>query len=194
MYVLSHLSRYEAGFLLWVQTHLRNPITDPILSIFTHLGDAGALFIVLTLLLLLHPKTRRAGFSAACALVFSLLFTNVLLKHLFARPRPWVSWEFLSPLVAERDPNSFPSGHTSAAFAFALAFVRTWPRDWAHSKAVKVSVVVLATLMALSRLYVGVHYPTDVLGGFVVGDLAGLAGWGLSLWLLRRLRPSEKIG
>lgn len=181
MYVLSHLSRYEAGFLLWVQTHLRNPITDPILSVFTHLGDAGALFIVLTLLLLLHPKTRRAGFSAACALVFSLLFTNVLLKHLFARPRPWVSWEFLSPLVAERDPNSFPSGHTSAAFAFAFGALRALPGRW-----MKVSAVVLAVLMALSRLYVGVHYPSDVFVGFVVGDLSALCGWFLSRWLLQR--------
>lgn len=182
------LSPLEWPILLWVQNVLRNSVTDPIVSFFTHLGDGGALFIVLTLLLLCHPKTRRAGFAAACALVFSLLFTNILLKHLFARPRPWVDCAALLPLVTERDPNSFPSGHTSAAFAFAFGSLRALPKKW-----MKVSVVVLAALMALSRLYVGVHYPSDVLVGFVVGDLAALCGWLLSEKLLqwRASRPAS---
>lgn len=184
--MLAALSSWEAGLLLWVQTNLRNPVTDPILSAFTHLGDAGVLFIVLTLALLLFPKTRKVGLACGLGLLFSLLFTNVILKHLVSRVRPWVSFPAIVPLVTENDPLSFPSGHTSAAFAFALALVRAWPRDWAHSKAVKIGAVVLAALMALSRLYVGVHYPTDVLGGFIAGDLAGLAGWYISLLLLRR--------
>ncbi len=189
--MLAALSSWEAGVLLWVQNNLRNPITDPILSAFTHLGDAGVLFIVLTLALLLWPKTRRVGLACSLGLLFSLLFTNVILKHLVSRVRPWVSFPALVPLVVEKDPLSFPSGHTSAAFAFALAFVRSWPRDWRHSKAVKAGVVILATLMALSRLYVGVHYPTDVLGGFVIGDLAGLVGWALSVWLLGRVHRAK---
>lgn len=180
--------------MLWIQADLRNPVTDPILSAFTHLGDAGALFIALTLALLLWPKTRRVGLACGLGLLFSLLFTNVILKHLVCRVRPWVSFPAIVPLVVERDPLSFPSGHTSAAFAFALAFVRAWSRDWAHSKAIKAGVVILASLMALSRLYVGVHYPTDVLGGFIVGDLAGLAGWGSSVWLLNRVqRPKTHL-
>ena len=187
--LLTLWSQHEANVLHWIQVNLRNPITDPIVSFFTHLGDAGLLFIVLTLLLLLHPKTRRAGFAAACALVFSLLFTNLILKNLFLRPRPWVSFEALVvPLVAEHDPNSFPSGHTSAAFAFAFSSLRALPKRW-----MKVSVVALATLMGLSRLYVGVHYPSDVLVGFVVGGLAALAGWYLSQWLLtlKKDRPAS---
>lgn len=170
--MFASLSPLEWPVLLWFQNVLRNPVTDPVVSFFTHLGDSGLLFIALTLLLLLFPKTRRAGFAAACALVFSLLFTNVVLKHLFARPRPWVDCAALIPLVAEHDPNSFPSGHTSAAFAFALGSLRALPKRW-----MKAAVVILAALMGLSRLYVGVHYPSDVLVGFVVGDLAGLCGW-----------------
>ncbi len=178
--MVAALSAWEVGFLLWVQNNLRNPVTDPIVSFFTHLGDSGALFIVLTVLLLLFPKTRKIGLATGLALLCSLLLTNGILKHLFHRVRPWVDFPALIPLVHEGDPLSFPSGHTSAAFAFALAFVRAGSKRWA-----KVAVVVLATLMALSRLYVGVHYPTDVLGGFVAGDLAGLAGWYLSLQLVR---------
>lgn len=177
------LSPLEWPILLWIQTTLRNPVTDPLISIFTHLGDSGLLFIALTVLLLCHPKTRRAGAAAAFALVFSLLFTNIILKNLFARTRPWIDCAGLIPLVAEHDPNSFPSGHTSAAFAFALAALRELPKRW-----MKVSVVVLAVLMALSRLYVGVHYPSDVAVGFLIGDLAALCGWLSSKYIRSRFQ------
>ena len=166
------LSPLEWPILLWFQNVLRNSVTDPIVSFFTHLGDSGLLFIGLTLLLLLYPKTRRAGFAAACALVFSLLFTNVLLKHIFQRPRPWLDCAALVPLVAEHDPNSFPSGHTNAAFAFALAVWACAPKKW-----MKAAAVAMAAVMGLSRLYVGVHYPSDVLVGALVGALCAWVVW-----------------
>lgn len=176
--MLAALSAGEVRVLLWIQAFLRNPVTDPLISAFTHLGDKGLLFIALTVLLLLCPKTRRMGLAAALGLLCSLLFTNLALKPLFQRPRPWVDFPALLPLVAEHDPNSFPSGHTSAAFAFALAVARTEGKRW-----LKTAAIVLAVLMGLSRLYVGVHYPTDVAVGFLVGDLAGLLG----AWLAHRL-------
>lgn len=180
--MVAALSAWEAGLLLWIQTFLRNGVTDPVVSFFTHLGDHGALWIVLTLLLLLHPKTRRVGLAAALGLLFSLLFTNLCLKLIFQRPRPWVDFPALVPLVAEPDPNSFPSGHTSAAFAFAFATLRELPRRW-----LRILVLALAVLMGLSRLYVGVHYPTDVLVGAGVGFLAGTLGWALAHRLVQAL-------
>lgn len=171
---MAALSLWEADILLWIQSHLRNPFTDPIVSFFTQLGNAGLLFIALTLLLLAFPKTRRLGLAAGCALVLSLLFTNVLLKHLVGRVRPWVDFPSLVPLVYEGDPNSFPSGHSSAAFAFAAGMFFSRPPRW-----LKISAPILALLMALSRLYVGVHYPTDVAAGIAVGILAG--------WLASRI-------
>lgn len=182
---MAALTGWEAGVLLWIQTHLRNPVTDPILSFFTHLGDAGLLFIVLAVLLLIFPKTCRVGLAAGCALLLSLLFTNVTLKHLFGRIRPWVDFSFLTPLVQEGDPNSFPSGHSSAAFAFAGAVFWSHPPRW-----MKVAAPVLALLMALSRLYVGVHYPTDVLAGTAVGCLAGFLGALLVRKLPRRSKTA----
>ncbi len=182
------LDSWEAGLLLWIQTALRSDFFDPVVTAFTHLGDSGLLFIVLTLLLLAFPRTRRAGLACALGLLCSLLFTNLILKNLFQRVRPWESFEFLQNLVVERD-TSFPSGHTSAAFAFALAFWRGADREW---RGAKIAVLILAVLMALSRLYVGAHYPTDVLAGFLVGDLAGLCGWWLSTRLLQRFsRPAQ---
>lgn len=147
---------------------------DPIVSCYTKLGDAGLLWIALSLAMLFWKPTRKAGALALGAMILGLIVTNLTIKPLISRPRPWLDWPIV-PLVTEKDPNSFPSGHTSAAFAFALAFLRSDTKRWA-----KAAVVVLAVFMGLSRLYVGVHYPTDVLAGFLVGDLAGLAGWYLS--------------
>lgn len=178
------LNLWEAQLLAWIEL-LRGPILDPIILFFTHLGDSGLLFIALTLLLLIFPKTRKIGLATALGLVFSLLFTNIILKNLFQRARPWEAVGFLHNLVVEHD-TSFPSGHTSAAFAFALAFVRCDIKQrWA-----KVTVIVVAVLMALSRLYVGAHYPTDVLVGFVVGDLAGLTGWYCSTRLVKAFQKT----
>ena len=179
------LNLWEAGILGWIET-LRGPVLDPIVLFFTHLGDSGLLFIALTLLLLAFPKTRKVGLAAALALLCSLIFTNLILKNLFQRARPWEAADFLRNLVVEED-TSFPSGHTSAAFAFALAVARSdLKQRW-----IKVTVVVVAVLMGLSRLYVGAHYPTDVLAGFIVGDLAGLAGWYLST---RLIKTAQKTG
>ena len=163
----------EGAVLLWIQAHLRGAL-DAFFIPFTHLGDHGMLFIVLTVLLLLFPRTRKAGLTAAVALVLSLLGTNLMLKPLVERPRPWLDVAGLIPLVVEKDPASFPSGHTSAAFAFAAAMVAALP--W---KAGKGAAVAVAVLMGFSRLYVGVHYPTDVLCGALLGLLYGLCAWKL---------------
>lgn len=177
------LAQMEGPVLLWFQA-LRNGLTDPIVAFYTHLGDSGLLWICLCALLLCHPRTRRAGLAGAFALVGSLLLTNVLLKHLVARPRPWLAVEGLAALVWEGDPNSFPSGHTSAAFAAAVAWWRTLPRRWAGGLALGAAV-----LMGLSRLYVGVHYPTDVLCGALVGALCGWLGWKLLAYMEEKRAP-----
>lgn len=187
--MLAALSAWEANILLWVQNALRTPLLDPVVLFFTRLGNAGVLFILLTVLLLVFPKTRKVGLATALALLCSLLFTNLILKNLFQRVRPWDAFDFLVNMVVERD-TSFPSGHTSAAFAFALAVVRAGPSTWRKTK---IAVVVLAFLMGLSRLYVGAHYSTDVLAGALVGSLAGITGWYLSTLLLQHFpRPAPR--
>ena len=165
------LSQFEGQFLLWVQEVLRQPWLSPIVAFYTKLGDHGLVWIAACLLMLLWPRTRRAGMAGIFALLLSLLCTNVILKHLFTRPRPWLVLEGLVPLVAEGDPNSFPSGHSSAALASAAAWWRYLPRPWRGIG------LACGLLMALSRLYVGVHFPSDVLCGVLVGLLCGWGGW-----------------
>lgn len=157
---------WEGTVLLWIQENLRG-FLDPLVSFYTRLGDSGLVWILLCLALLLHPKTRKAGVAGVVGLVLSLLCTNILIKPLVARTRPWLLLEGLVPLVVERDPNSFPSGHSSAAFACAMALWGTLPKKWGRPA------LVCAGLMALSRLYVGVHFPSDVLCGTLVGIFCG---------------------
>lgn len=164
------LSQFEGQLLLWIQEVLRQPWLDPIVAFYTKLGDHGLVWIAACALMLLWPKTRRAGLAGACALVMSLLCTNIILKHIFVRPRPWLVLEGLVPLVVEGDPNSFPSGHSSAALSCAAAWWGHLPKPWRGIAAGA------AVLMALSRLYVGVHFPSDVACGMLVGLFCGWMG------------------
>ena len=181
--MLNTLLQLDGGILLWIQTCVRSTLLTPLIIAYTHLGDAGMLWIVLSVVMLCFRKTRKAGVLSLTALLLSLILTNGLLKHLVGRIRPWLTVEGLVPLIAEGDPNSFPSGHTCAAFSAASAWCRTLPRRW-----MKVLGVIFAIFMGLSRLYVGVHFPSDVLCGMLVGLLCGWLAW--LLWR----RQIHKLG
>ena len=107
--------------------------------------------------------------------------TNLLLKNIVARPRPFAEIEALIPMITKPKDFSFPSGHTTASFAVALVMLRMLPKKFG------IPAVVLAALVAFSRLYLGVHYPTDVLAGFVIA----LVGSTLSVWIVRT-KPEDK--
>lgn len=168
--MLDTILQLDGELLLAIQT-LHQGWLDPLVSFYTKLGDAGLLWIALSLAMLFFKPTRRAGALALCAMILGLIVTNLTIKPLISRPRPWLDWP-IDPLVVENDPNSFPSGHTCAAFAAAMVWVRTLPQ-----KRDRIIVAVMAVLMGLSRLYVGVHYPTDVLAGAVIGSLCAWAAW-----------------
>lgn len=161
------LLAWESEVLLWIQNGLRGPLTDSFFSFYTQLGNAGMVWIALSVLMLCFKKSRRAGIAGLLALAVGFVLTNLILKPLVSRVRPWLIVEGLTALVAEHDPNSFPSGHTCAAFASTCAWRPYLPKRWANTA------LICAVLMGLSRLYVGVHFPTDVLAGALVGVLSG---------------------
>lgn len=172
------IQQWDEGALVWIAENLRCALLDPFMKLYTQLGNTGMLFIVLGLVMLLFRQTRKAGASALCAMLIGLVVVNFTIKPLVARARPWLVIENFANLVPEKDPNSFPSGHTNAAFAFALAVCMSAPKRW-----MKVTAVCMAVVMGLSRLYVGVHFPSDVLMGAVIGSLCGLLG----AWVIDRL-------
>ena len=166
------LQQLDEQGLLWIQQFLRVEVLNPVVKGFTTLGNVGLIWIVLSLLLLWKPSTRKAGITSLCAMILGLLVTNLCLKHLFMRPRPYEVMELLVPLVTSSDPNSFPSGHTCAAFAAGIAWAKTLPKRW-----MCIVAVVQAVLMGFSRLYVGVHYPSDVIAGALIGSVCGIIAY-----------------
>lgn len=172
--MLNTVVEWDGTILVWIQEIIRRPVLNIFGIFYTHLGDAGFLWLFLSLVMLCFKKTRKAGVLAIFAVGVGALFTNVTLKHLFQRDRPWLTVEGLYVLVEELDPNSFPSGHTCAAFAAAGIWFRALPARWMGRVGIS-----LAVLMGFSRLYVGVHFPSDVLAGALIGLLAAWIVWRL---------------
>ncbi len=161
------LLELDGAVLLWLQEYLRGPLTDAFFIFYTTLGNAGLVWLIPSVGMLLFKRSRRAGATALLALAVGFAFTNIILKPLVCRTRPWLVVEGLTALVVEHDPHSFPSGHTCAAFAAACAWRPYLSKKWGNIA------LACAALMGFSRLYVGVHFPTDVLAGALVGCLSG---------------------
>lgn len=172
---LQSVQNLDGEILLQIQQHLRTDMLTPFMKIVTFLGNGGWFWILCAVVLLAVPKTRKTGYAAVLSLIFGVIVTNLFLKNIVARPRPFAEIEALIPLIAKPTDFSFPSGHTTASFAVALVMLRMLP------KKIGIPAVVLAALVAFSRLYLGVHYPTDVLTGFVVA----LVGSSLAVWGVR---------
>ena len=159
---------------------LHVPLLDKAMCAITKLGDGGLLWIVLCIVLLCFRKTRKAGVCMAIALALGALVANVTLKPLVARVRPYAVQTDVSLLIPPPQDASFPSGHTTSSFAAATAL-------FLHHKKFGAAALGLAGLIGLSRLYLYVHYPTDVLAGALIGVLAAICARAL----LRRVWPQN---
>ena len=160
---------WEFNLLDQIQQHLANDFLNALVPRISSLGDAGLIWIALSILLLLFPKTRKAGLASGIALLFMLITDNMILKPLVARLRPFTVNTAVELLIPPPTDFSFPSGHTYASFASASAIFR-------NNRKIGIPALILASLIAFSRLYLYVHYPTDVLFGILFGILAGWIG------------------
>ncbi|MBO5359588.1 MAG: phosphatase PAP2 family protein [Clostridia bacterium] len=172
------LLSFDLGVFQWIQS-IQNGFLDAVMVGITTLGNAGAIFIVLGFVLLFTKKYRKAGLAVLVALIVMLLCSDLFLKEFFARPRSfnlfqsnpekYAVWgvEYVFPeLVYKPSSFSFPSGHTASAFAAATALL------W-HSRKWGIPTMIFSAVMGFSRLYVQVHYCTDVFGGIVAGAICG---------------------
>lgn len=156
----------EKTILVWIQENIRIKRLNPIVKVYTYAGNGGTVWIVVCLALTGMKKTRKIGIYSMLSLIFSSLITNLGLKLVFERTRPYEVMNDISPMIITNDPNSFPSGHTSAAFAAGVLWAKTSEKQWVKNLA-----ILQAILMGFSRMYVGVHYPSDVIAGALVGGL-----------------------
>lgn len=167
--MLDWLLDLDASILLYIQESIRNPVLTPYVKVITTLGNGGAIWVLLTLIMLLIPKTRRIGCIMVLSLIGTLLINNMLIKNLVARTRPYEVIGGLTYLIPKPREYSFPSGHAGSSFSAAWVMFRQLPKRYG------VPALILAILISLSRLYVGVHYPSDVLFGMISGTLISLA-------------------
>ena len=173
----------DGTVLLWIQEYIRNDFLTPIFRFITSLGDEGFIWIAIAVFLLFIKKYRKVGLMVGVSLLGSLVFNNMILKNIVARPRPYRLLETLTILIAEPGEYSFPSGHTSSSFAAGVVLYLMLPKKYG------IPAMILAFLIGISRLYVGVHYPTDVLGGMVMGAL--LAVGTVKIWTRVEKRLSQ---
>lgn len=172
---------FEFAVLDWIQANLRSPIMDLLMTAITTLGNHGLVWFILAGILLLTPKHRKAGVAVLAGLALEVACCNLVLKPLVGRIRPCDVNPAVQLLVARPDDFSFPSGHTGASFAAVSALYFSRSRLWMPS-------LILAVLIAFSRLYLYVHYPTDILAGALLGIMTGWAGNLVSAYANRKLR------
>ena len=161
--MIDAVTRGDLAILDFMQAHLSCGFLDTVMPALTRLGDSGVIWIVLAAALLLFPRTRKYGLAAALALVIGALLCNVTLKPLVARLRPFEIADTMRQLLIDPPSDfSFPSGHTTSSFAAATALAAARARGG-------LAAMILAAVIAFSRLYLYVHYPTDVIAGALIG-------------------------
>lgn len=182
---------FDFPILEWIQANLQSPLMDKIMPIVTLFGDGGIFWIAVAVLLLFFPKTRKIGWSMGAALLLGVLVCNVTMKPLIARIRPYDLYEQLNGetiklLVKTPHDWSFPSGHTIASFEACTVLL-------IKNKWMGIPATLLAFGIAFSRLYLFVHYPTDVIFSFFAGILFAFLGILIVNAIYKKL-PSGKGG
>lgn len=160
----------EIAILDFIQTIFKSSLMDRFMVLFTTLGNEGIIYYILLVLLLLNKKTRKLGVILGISMLLNHILSNITLKPLFARTRPFDVNTGVEIIIKKPSSYSFPSGHTAQAFTTAFAFL------FAKSKLTKL-MFVFACIMAFTRLYLYVHYPTDILGGLLCGLISGYIGY-----------------
>ena len=147
-----------------------------ILRFFTTIGESGLVWIVIAIVLTCIPKTRKCGLTMMIAMAVTYLVGNLFLKNIIARPRPCAVDTSVTLKIPFPSEYSFPSGHTSNGFTAAVTI-------FSYYRKAGILSLLMAAVIAFSRLYFFVHYPTDILGGIVLGTLDAL----LAVYLVKRL-------
>lgn len=178
---------WEFDLLYWFQS-LHNPILDKIVVVITSLGNAGIFWILLTLVMLIVCKDKKVAWTSALALLFSVLVINVFLKNMAMRARPcWID-DTIPLLVKNPKDYSFPSGHSSASFASAVSIVQ-----YAKYRKQGIAAVILAAMIAVSRMYVFVHFPTDVFVGTILGIVEAILAGIIIRFIYRKVEEKKTM-
>lgn len=162
------MQEIDIYILNYIQEHIRNPLLDKIMPIITFLGDVAILWIIIGIVIFSIKKYRKYSYMIFLALLLCFLIGNVTLKPLVARIRPFDAYPLINGLLINEPKDfSFPSGHTMCSFASAVVLLY-------FNNKIGLCGLIVSILIAFSRLYLYVHYPSDVLCGMVIGIINGI--------------------
>lgn len=164
----------DSKILFFINKNMSSNILNDIMIFITNLGDNGFIWLLITAILLIRKKTRSTGIRIAIALILSVLAGNLILKNLFERSRPFFIFPHINILIEEPSGFSFPSAHSMSSFAAATVI-------FLSNKKFGILALILALLIAFSRLYLFVHFPSDVIIGSTIGILLGIISSNLKL-------------
>ena len=180
---------FDLPVLDWIQANMQSGFMDKFMPFITKFGDHGLFWMIVAAVLLIPQKTRKTGLGMAIAMIIGLLVCNITLKPLVGRIRPYDLQAELGitiQLLGERMHDfSFPSGHTIASFEAAVVLRK-------NSKKMGIPAMILAILISFSRLYLYVHYPTDVIVSIILGTLFALIGDALAGLIAPKLRLGKR--
>lgn len=183
------VNSFETEILNFLHNHLSCRFLDAVMPVITRFGDKGIFWIAVALVLLVFKKQRKNGTAMAVALITGFILGNLLLKNVVCRIRPYDFNADIRPqlLIKELSDYSFPSGHTLASFEAATVLMM-------GNRRLGIPALILAFLIAFSRLYLYVHYPSDVLAGALLGTVIGIASYKItdSFYKRRHLKKAEK--
>lgn len=174
--IMNAITQFDFSILNFIQNHWQCEFLDVVMPFITTLGDMGFIWILTSVILLFFKKTRMLGIQLLISIVFAFVVYQCILKPLIARPRPFVQNPDFSLLIKAPKDFSFPSGHTACGFSFVVILFLAKNKCWIPS-------LVLACLIGFSRLYLYVHFPTDVLCGAICGTVFG----GISFYFSKKL-------
>ena len=187
--MINSLMNFESSILLFLQDNVRNPVLSAFLIPFTVSNNIGIPCFVIIAIFLYFKKLRKVGILMGISLVLEFVFANLIIKNLTARIRPYDVIDGLTVLVDKAHDYSFPSAHTGSAFALAVVIFMVMERKYG------IIAIVIASLMGFSRMYVGMHYPSDVLGGILIGTMTSVLAvkcFPDSSKLMRRFAPQAQ--
>lgn len=182
--MLAAITGADLAILDFIYDNLHCAFLDAVMPVITALGNGGILFNAIAVVMLFFKRTRKTGLMIGCALILGLLVCNLTLKPLVARERPFTH-RAVELLVSRPKDFSFPSGHTIASFEFAtVLFLR--------ERKAGIIALVAAVLISFSRMYLYLHFPSDVFTSVVLGILFGILGVVIVNALWKRFAGDEK--
>lgn len=168
MNIFSCITSIDFTILDFIQNTIRCEFLDYVMAFFSYLGEAGGIWIITAIIMLCFRKTRATGVMIICAVAIGLLIGEIGMKNIIGRLRPFVQNPAIEPNISPPSGYSFPSGHSCSSFAAATVIFMQY-------KKIGILSLVVATLIAFSRLYNYVHFPTDVIAGILLGILCAVA-------------------